>query len=385
MLPEAEHLRRLGVANPFATLSAHPDCLVSTVYHVAMNRLREMARREQRHGSCGLGIGEVRSYWLRYGQDAVFAQDLKDRRTLSTKLTLLRDRFLLEMQELSRLDEDLATTLHETMPAREADMLLEASQQLRLCARMPDCRVAVFEGAQGVLLDEWKGFHPHTTWSTVTPYHALELIEEHGIRDTTILGITRAFSTRHGAGPFPTYCAEMTRQIIDPGNPANDWQGALRCGPLDLVLLEYAARVCRIDGLVVTSLDRLPETARICTQYRDAQHIDVPRCLQEQEKLTTMLQSAVPVIRETTVDGILDQLSPLAPVVITSDGPTHLDRHPCGEKAGRVQSGRNEICRPDDETYFRVPASGIPLLPPSSLETAHRTGLRIRRPLSSDE
>ena len=43
MLPEAEHLRRLGVANPFATLSAHPDCLVSTVYHVAMNRLREMA------------------------------------------------------------------------------------------------------------------------------------------------------------------------------------------------------------------------------------------------------------------------------------------------------------------------------------------------------
>ena len=160
MLPEAEHLRRLGVADPYATLSAHPDCLVSTVYHVGMNRLREMARREQRHGSCGLGIGEARSYWLRYGQDAVFAQDLKDRRTLSTKLTLLRDRFLLEMQELSRLDEDWATTLHETMPAREADMLLEASQQLRLSARMPDCRVAVFEGAKACYWTNGKVFIP---------------------------------------------------------------------------------------------------------------------------------------------------------------------------------------------------------------------------------
>ena len=331
MLPEAEHLCDLGVADPFATLSVHPDCLVSTLYHVGMNRLREMARGAERHGSCGLGIGEARSYWLRYGQDAVYAKDLKDRRTLTRKLTLLRDRCLLEMQELSRLDEDLGTMLHATMPVREADVLVEAADNLRLSTRMPDCRVAVFEGAQGVLLDEWRGFHPHTTWSTVTPYHALEMIEEHGITDTTILGITRAFSTRHGAGPFPTYSPDMTRQIIDPGNPANDWQGTIRCGPLDLVLLEYAARVCRIDGLVVNCLDRLPERPLICRRYRDLRHIDLPRCLQDQAQLTAILQAAVPVVSETTVDGILDQLSQVAPVVITADGPTHLDRYRCGD------------------------------------------------------
>ena len=61
----------------------------------------------------------------------------------------------------------------------------------------------VFEGAQGVLLDEWRGFHPHTTWSTVEPSNARAMIDELG-RDSYVLGVTRTYMTRHGAGPFPT-------------------------------------------------------------------------------------------------------------------------------------------------------------------------------------
>jgi adenylosuccinate synthase len=326
MLPEADHLRSLGVADPFATLSAHPDCLISTVYHVYLNRLREMARGDRKHGSCGLGIGETRSYWLRHGQDAVFAQDLKDRRTLIKKLTLMRDRSLLQMQELSRLDKDLGTMMHETMPAIEAEMLLQAADDLRLSSRMPDCRAVVFEGAQGVLLDEWAGFHPHTTWSTVTPYHAWELIEENGITDVTVLGITRAYSTRHGAGPFPTECSEMSGQIVDPGNPTNDWQGSIRCGALDLVLLEYATRVCRIDGLAVNCLDQLPDRPRICRGYSHARQLELPGSLRDQSQLMTMLQSADPIVSDTTRDGILAGLSDVAPVMITANGPTYFDR-----------------------------------------------------------
>jgi adenylosuccinate synthase len=56
----------------------------------------------------------------------------------------------------------------------------------------------------------------------------------------------------------------MTAQLADPGNPTNDWQGTLRAGPLDLVLLQYAVRVCRIDGLIVNSLDQLPPKFKIC-------------------------------------------------------------------------------------------------------------------------
>ena len=82
LVPEAEHLQSLGVSSPMKSLTTHPDCLLATTYHVAMNRLREFARGTNRHGSCGLGIGEARSYWLRYGQDAVVAEDLLDRPTL---------------------------------------------------------------------------------------------------------------------------------------------------------------------------------------------------------------------------------------------------------------------------------------------------------------
>ncbi len=326
MLPEADHLRSLGVTDPSTSLSAHPDCLVSTIYHVCMNRLRETARGDHCHGSCGLGIGEARHYWLRFGQDAVFAGDLRDRHALVAKLSLLRDRFLLEMQELTRLDDELCEMLHDTTPAAEADALQSASDELRLSRRIPDCRVAIFEGAQGVLLDEWKGFHPYTTWSTVTPYHALEMIDESGITDVTTLGVTRAVSTRHGAGPFPTWCPEMSKQTVDPGNRTNDWQGSIRFGPLDLVLLEYAARVCEIDGLIVNCLDQIPHEARICTGYTNTDRIEIPRSLKDQSRLTDMLQRAVPIYRETTVDGILDALDEIAPVKITANGPTHTDR-----------------------------------------------------------
>src|SRR5262249_39044081 len=75
---EADHLRSLGVAAPYALLTIHPRCLISTFWHQAVNQLRELARGDARHGSCGHGIGETRAYWLRYGDDAVFARDLHD-------------------------------------------------------------------------------------------------------------------------------------------------------------------------------------------------------------------------------------------------------------------------------------------------------------------
>ena len=326
MVPEAEHLRDLGVPDPFSALSVHPDCLVATHYHACMNRLRESARGEQRHGSCGIGVGEARHYWLRYGQDAVCAADLSDRATLISKLRLLRDRFLLEMQELPLLAENWAATLHNMIPAVEADMLQSSASGVALSPHLPDCRTAVFEGAQGVLLDEWKGFHPYTTWSTVTPLHALELIEDHGPAGVTILGVTRAYSTRHGAGPFPTWSPELSARLSDPGNPQNDWQGTIRFGALDLVLLEYAARTCRIDGLVVNCLDQLPERPRVCTEYAGIARLDVPGSLRDQTALTGLLESAGPRTCETTIEGLLAMLSDIAPVVITSRGPTHRDR-----------------------------------------------------------
>lgn len=326
MWPEADHLETLGVDDPFDMLSVHPDCLVSTAYHVSMNRLRESTRGDARHGSCGQGVGETRNYWLQHGLDAVTARDLRDRNLLISKLTLLRDRFLLEMQSLPTMDPNLSGMLHESNPAREADELRRAAEELNLLDRMPRARTAIFEGSQGVLLDEWKGFHPYTTWSTVTPLHAFEILEELGIKDVSVLGLTRAMTTRHGAGPFPTFCSNLTDAVTDRGNPTNRWQGSIRCGALDLVLLRYAAAVCNVDGIVVSCLDQLPPQPQLCTEYLDAKSIREPRSLVEQTDVGKMLQSVEPVCRETTVDGILDAIDEIAPVVMTADGPTHRNR-----------------------------------------------------------
>lgn len=327
LTPEAEHLQSLGVDDPWSLLSAHPAALVATEYHAAMNRLRELARGDARHGSCGLGIGETRHYWLRYGADAVTVGDLADRRLLIAKLALLRDRLLLEMQELPRLDREWAAALHETLPAAQADLLQESMEGVTARAEMPPAETVVFEGAQGVLLDEWHGFHPYTTWSTVTPLHAWELAAEYGIDDVTVLGLTRAYSTRHGAGPFPTWDRDFTATLRDAGNPTNAWQGSLRAGPLDLVLLDYAARICRIDALAVTCLDQLPQRPRVCPRYADLGRLKIPSSLREQSELTRVLESATATYRETSAEELLETLGQIAPVAMMAAGPASVDRN----------------------------------------------------------
>jgi adenylosuccinate synthase len=325
LVAEADHLRALGVSDPLALLSVHPECLVTTFYHMTMNRLREAARGPARHGSCGLGIGEARHYWHRYGRDAIAARDLADRRTLVSKLTLLRERLLLEMQELPRIDPGLGDLVHQTWPIHEADELIAAAAGLALAERMPACRTAIFEGAQGVLLDEWHGFHPYTTWSTVTPQHAWEILAETDCRDATVLGITRAIATRHGAGPFPTWSREMTASFLDRGNPTNPWQGTIRCGPLDLVLLDYAARVSRVDALAVTCLDQLPEQPQVCPAYEGIDRIEIPHSLKEQAALTERLQSVAPLLAPTTEDELLEAIGRIAPVRFRALGPKASD------------------------------------------------------------
>jgi adenylosuccinate synthase len=354
LVAEAGHLESLGVNDPLSRLSVHPECLVTTFYHMTMNRLREAARGDARHGSCGLGIGEARHYWLRHGRDSVTAADLADRRTLVAKLTLLRERLLLEMQELPRIDPDLGELLHQTWPIHEADELMQTANDLQLAEQMPAASTVIFEGAQGVLLDEWHGFHPYTTWSTVTPQHAWEILANTGCRDVTVLGITRAYSTRHGAGPFPTWSEEMSTEMVDRGNPANPWQGSIRSGPLDLVLLDYAARICQIDGIAMTCLDQLSDQPQICTGYTGIDRLEVPRSLKEQAALTEQLQEARPKLRPTTKEALLEAVDKIAPVRLAAHGPTAADWGPMLSSGGTPAYGFRTagISRPHSGTRF---------------------------------
>lgn len=103
----------------------------------------------------------------------------------------------------------------------------------------------MFEGAQGVLLDEWHGFHPYTTWSTTTFGNAETLLAEAAMTATR-LGVVRCYLTRHGPGPLVT--EDPTLELPDPHNGRNEWQGAFRVGHFDAVALRYAIEVAGGPG-----------------------------------------------------------------------------------------------------------------------------------------
>ncbi|MGO9115206.1 MAG: adenylosuccinate synthetase [Thermoguttaceae bacterium] len=340
MHKEAQHLQELTGEDPFLKLSVHPRALVSTVYHQQLNRLRELSRGAGRHGSCGHGIGETRNYWLAHGQDAVVAADLKDREVLAGKMELLRQRVLLDAQELVdcvpadehwRLECFMEPVQSITREVRQL------AGPLEIQATLPACTTAIFEGAQGVLLDEWRGFHPHTTWSTVTLHHALAMIEENDADEVCTLGVTRAYMTRHGAGPLPTWSPELDAKLTDSGNPTNAWQGTIRRGWLDLMLLRYATESAGgpLDGLVIDCLDHLAYVApQICLGYRCPQDMEIEQLpvtpvpwLAAQERLTMLLERAVPVFRQISLAALYDTLArAVAPFAITATGSTWQDR-----------------------------------------------------------
>ncbi len=111
----------------------------------------------------------------------------------------------------------------------------------------------MFEGAQGVLLDQWRCFHPYTTWSTTTFANAETLLTEAG-QTALRLGVTRTHLTRHG--PRPVRDRGPTLEIPEPHNSCSRWQGTFRTGHLDAVALHYAVEVADgVDAVALTHLD----------------------------------------------------------------------------------------------------------------------------------
>ena len=122
-----------------------------------------------------------------------------------------------------------------------------------------------------MLLDEDRGFHPHTTWSRVHS-DAAESVFEPFARPAEILhfGVIRCYHTRHGAGPLPTEDASLA-PLDEPHNGDGGWQGPFRRGHFDALLFAYALRsIGRMHGLIVTHLDAFdgPVELRWCDGYR---------------------------------------------------------------------------------------------------------------------
>jgi adenylosuccinate synthase len=117
----------------------------------------------------------------------------------------------------------------------------------------------VFEGAQGVMLDEKHGTAPHNTWTNTTFENADTLLDEVGVarKDRTRIGCFRTYYTRHGAGPFPT--EETGLDLPEPHNGDEGFQGKFRVGRFDYRMAEEALDIVRgVTFLAVSHLDYLP-------------------------------------------------------------------------------------------------------------------------------
>jgi adenylosuccinate synthase len=334
LVAEAAHLAGLGVPDPFGLLSIDADALLATPYHRAANRAREESRGNARHGSCGMGIGETARYALEYPGDAPRAGDIASPRTLHAKLARLRDRVSLDQGKVAETlppPDDIAAVYRAVA---DRVTLTGDGYLRRLLAQGP----VVFEGAQGVLLDEWRGFHPYTTWSTTTFENAETLLRENGATAVR-LGVTRTYQTRHGPGPFPT--EDQTLDIQERHNADGRWQGPFRAGHLDAVALGYAAEVTGgVDAVALTHLDtarRQANRLRVCRGYRLAGGVVTriepgpPRDLIYQEQLTKTLLTARPVYDQAAgpaADDWPDAVAEIlhAPVTIRSHGPAVTDK-----------------------------------------------------------
>lgn len=352
MVAEERHLQALGLHDAFQRTTIDERALLITPFQRAVNRLKELARGAGRHGSCGMGIGETMIDALAHGERALFAGDLTKPDVLHAKLAFLHQVNLTKAQALRAdlPDGDAAAREWSLLADDWADWLIDAyrdfagqarvvpGDHLHSILRQPGA--VVFEAAQGVLLDEWNGFHPYTTWSTTTLENADLLLREAGYSgETTRVGITRAYATRHGAGPFVTEDAGLTQALPDACNTTGAWQQGFRVGWLDLVMLRYALDVAGpLDYLAVTCLDRLAELPQIkvCRRYAyDTFTIEriarspIARALDYQEQLTNNLARCRPLLEPVADSAALLELlgSELGvPVRLTSHGPAAEDK-----------------------------------------------------------
>lgn len=329
---EAAHLAEQGVPDALERLSVDERALVVSPFHQAANRLRELVRGPRRHGSCGVGVGEAVAHALACPDDALRAGDLR------APATLLRKAARQQSHEREELASAITDLRGHPAAAAEIDVLCDASvvgrwveASIAVAARVSlvgedflrrvlTAGMTVFEGAQGVLLDEWLGLHPHTTYSTCTFEGAQRLLRGCAYDgEVARIGVLRAYLVRHGAGPLPTEDAALAASLPEPHNRDGPWQGAVRRGFPDTLLERYAAAACGgLDAVALTHLDALDRVPvwRVCRAYRlqrpepglfetagdprEAVAIEPPRGrdLARQAALTSALAGARPVYVE---------------------------------------------------------------------------------------
>jgi adenylosuccinate synthase len=270
LLEESRTLIEQGVPVP-ERLRISPSCPLILPSHIALDRAREQARGPNAIGTTGRGIGPA--YEDKVARRAVRVADLFQRERFAAKLGEVLDFHNFVLQQYFRQPAiDFQKTLDEQLALGEriAPLVTDVTGALN-ALRQAGANV-LFEGAQGAMLDVDLGTYPYVTSSNTTASFAgtgtglgPRVFDE-------VLGIVKAYTTRVGAGPFPTELFnEEGEHLSRVGHEFGSVTGRRRrCGWFDAVALRRSIVHSSVSGLAITKLDVLDglETIRIAVGYR---------------------------------------------------------------------------------------------------------------------
>jgi adenylosuccinate synthase len=270
LLHEAASLREAGVkvdGNLFISNRAH----VILPYHRMIELAAENAPGRVKIGTTSRGIGPA--YEDKMGRRGLRVADLLDLKLLKTHIeNAVREKNMIAHALFNSEPLDSDKMYHDYAEAAEKIRPFVCDTALLLNQALADGESIVFEGAQGTMLDIDHGTYPFVTSSSATSGGA---VIGTGVAPTAIdlvIGVTKAYCTRVGSGPFPSEALDASGELLRTrGNEYGAVTGRpRRCGWLDLPLLRYAVMINGISWLVVTKLDVLDELAEIpvCTGYR---------------------------------------------------------------------------------------------------------------------
>jgi len=279
LLQEIDELISKGVA-VVDQLSISAACPLILPTHIALDQARELASGRDAIGTTGRGIGPA--YEDKAARRSLRVSDLFDPAAFSERLSAAMDLHNFMLQRYYEAEPvDIKATLDEWMHMAERIKPMVIDTAGRLHQLRKDGANILFEGAQGTLLDVDHGTYPFVTSSNTTAGAAATGTGVGPGAIDYVLGIVKAYTTRVGAGPFPTELFDdMGRHLAKVGAEFGATTGRpRRCGWFDAVALRRAIINSSVSGLCVTKLDVLDglETIKICVGYRlDGQVYDAP-------------------------------------------------------------------------------------------------------------
>ena len=272
LLKEMAGLEQQGV-NVAEKLLLSTSCPLILPYHIALDQAREIQRGNAKIGTTGRGIGPA--YEDKVARRGLRLGDLRNPEQFAEKVRAVMDLHNFTLREYYQVEPvDVEKTIADTlaMVPTLAPMMNDVVETLHAYRR--DGKSVLFEGAQGSLLDIDHGTYPYVTSSNTTAGGAPSGSGVGPLYLDYVLGITKAYTTRVGSGPFPTELHDdIGQHLAVKGNEVGATTGRdRRCGWFDAVAVRRAVQINSVSGICLTKLDVLDglDAVQICVGYEDA-------------------------------------------------------------------------------------------------------------------